>query len=156
MAQASLPCLPWVGTPGAALAPCPVLFVLRRWRLLIVPGDPALVHVTPISLEQKQLCWFAQEDPLPYGKGMSAAPLPGSRASRGAAQIHTTAGVGVEGLLAVSALRERARGALIRDSTCCGGTRLSCSLVLGGDISQSMAEELQEEWMFWNMQVNTV
>lgn len=57
----------------------------------------------------------------------------------------------MEGLLAASALRERARGGLIRDSTCCGGNRLSCSLVLGGDISQSMAEELQEEWMFWKI-----
>lgn len=50
MAQASLPCLPWAGTLGAALASCPVLFVLRRWQLLIVPGDPALINVTPISL----------------------------------------------------------------------------------------------------------
>lgn len=50
MARASLPCLPWAGTLGAALASCSVLFVLRRWWLLIVPGDAALIKVTPISL----------------------------------------------------------------------------------------------------------
>lgn len=62
----------------------------------------------------------------------------------------------MQGLLTASALRERARGGLIRDSACCGGNRLGCGLVLGGDIGQSTAEELQEEWMFWNVQVNVV
>lgn len=62
----------------------------------------------------------------------------------------------MEGLLAASALRERARGGLIRDSACCGGNRLSYTLLWGGGISQSMAEELQEEWMCWNVQVNMV
>lgn len=76
-AWAALPCLPWAGALGAALASCSVLFVLCCWRLLIVPGDPALINVTPTSLlpglsltlEQKQLCCFAQEDHLLYGKG---------------------------------------------------------------------------------------
>lgn len=98
MAWAGLPYLPWVGALGAALALCSVLFVLRRWWLLIVPGDPALINVTPISLlprlsltlEQKQLCCFLQEHPLPYGKGVSAVPLPGSRAFCGAAHPHSS------------------------------------------------------------------
>lgn len=47
--------------------------------------------------------------------------------------IHTAVGLGVEGLLAACALRERPGGGVIRDSACCEGNRLS--LVLGGDIS---------------------
>lgn len=50
MAQASLPCLPWAGALGAALASCSVPFVLCHWQLLIVPEDPALINMAPISL----------------------------------------------------------------------------------------------------------
>lgn len=129
--------------------------------LLIVPGDPALSNVTPIALlprcllaRSRSSCAGLHRDPLPYGKWVSAVPLPGSRASCGAAQI--TQQQGGSGGSACCLCLERVGGGLIRDSACCGGNRRSCSMVLGGDIGQSMAEELQEEWMFWNVQVNMV
>lgn len=132
-----------------------------RW-LLIVPGDPALSNVTPISLLPRcLLAWSRSSCAGLHRKTLfhmeKGCLLFLCQALEHPVEQHrSTQQRGGSGGSACCLCLERAGGGLIRGSACCGGNRHSCSLVLGGGISQSMAEELQEEWMFWNVQVNMV